>query len=144
MSVLKWQVNSSWNFALFFISMTHNSSGNFKVVPFLLWRKGSHQSPILTLSSALVKICRISQVFFQTTSQFFFKICISLQCYERQLLCTFLAQTIYTLVTKSQLKHIFFRLLSTRVQICEVPLVNFKTTSQFLFNFCIILLCHGT
>ena len=33
---------------------------------------------ILTLSSALVKICQISQVFFQTTTQFFFKICISL------------------------------------------------------------------
>ena len=45
MSVLKWQVNSSSNFALFFIVMTHNSSVNFKVIPFLLWTKGSHQSP---------------------------------------------------------------------------------------------------
>ena len=45
MSVLKWQVNSSSNFALFFIAMTHNSSANFKVIPFLLWTKGSHQSP---------------------------------------------------------------------------------------------------
>ena len=25
--------------------MTHNSSVNFKLIPFLLWRKGSHQSP---------------------------------------------------------------------------------------------------
>ena len=32
-------------FALFFIVMTHNSSANFKVIPFLLWMKGSHQSP---------------------------------------------------------------------------------------------------
>ena len=45
MSILKWQVNSSSNFALFFIVMTHNSSVNFKVIPFLLWTKGSHQSP---------------------------------------------------------------------------------------------------
>ena len=44
-SVLKWQVNSSSDVALFFIVMTHNSSGNFKVTPFLLWTKGSHQSP---------------------------------------------------------------------------------------------------
>ena len=44
MSVLEWQVNSSSNFALFFIAMTHNSSVNFKVIPFLLWTKGSHQS----------------------------------------------------------------------------------------------------
>ena len=45
MSVLKWQVNSFSNFALFFIVMTHNFSVNFKVIPFLLWTKGSHQSP---------------------------------------------------------------------------------------------------
>ena len=45
MSVLKQQLNSSSNFELFFIVMTHNSSANFKVIPFLLWTKGSHQSP---------------------------------------------------------------------------------------------------
>ena len=45
MSVLKWQVNSSLTFVLFFISMAHNSSVNFKIIPFLLWAKGSHQSP---------------------------------------------------------------------------------------------------
>ena len=45
MSVLKWQVNSSSNFALFFIVMTHNSTVNFKLIHFLLWTKGSHQSP---------------------------------------------------------------------------------------------------
>ena len=46
MSVLKWHVNySSLNFALFFIVMTHNSSVNLKLIHFLLWIKGSHQSP---------------------------------------------------------------------------------------------------
>ena len=45
MSVLKWQVSSSSNFALLFIVMTHNSSVNFKGTAFLLWTKGSHQSP---------------------------------------------------------------------------------------------------
>ena len=45
MSVLKWQVNSSSNFALFFIFMTHNSSVDFKLILFLLWIKGSHQYP---------------------------------------------------------------------------------------------------
>ena len=29
----------------FFIVMTHNSSANFKAIHFLLWTKGSHQSP---------------------------------------------------------------------------------------------------
>ena len=45
MSVLKWQVDSSLNFALFFTVMTHNSSSNFKVIPFLLWTKGFYHSP---------------------------------------------------------------------------------------------------
>ena len=43
-SVLKWKVNSSSNFALFFMVITHNSSVNFNDIPFLLWTKGSHQS----------------------------------------------------------------------------------------------------
>ena len=38
-------VNSLSNFASFFITMTHNSSANFKLIHFLLWIKASHQSP---------------------------------------------------------------------------------------------------
>ena len=44
MSVLKWKVNSSSNFALFFIVMTHNSTVNLKLIHFQLWTKGSYQS----------------------------------------------------------------------------------------------------
>ena len=33
------------HFASFFMVMTHNSSVNFKLIHFLLWKKGSHQSP---------------------------------------------------------------------------------------------------
>ena len=44
MSILKRQVSSSSIFVSFFIVMTHNSSVNFKVIHFLLWAKGSHQS----------------------------------------------------------------------------------------------------
>ena len=43
-SILKRQVSSSSIFVSFFIVMTHNSSVNFKVIHFLLWAKGSHQS----------------------------------------------------------------------------------------------------
>ena len=45
MSILNWQVKFSSIFASFFIFMTHNSSVNFKLIHFLLWTKGSHQSP---------------------------------------------------------------------------------------------------
>ena len=58
-----------------------------------LWILSSHFSyfglkdpinmPILRLSIALVKIFHIPHVIFQTTSQFFFKFCITLQCHER-------------------------------------------------------------
>ena len=39
--------------------------------------------PILGLSSALVNIYHILLVIFQTTSQFFFRFCITLKCHER-------------------------------------------------------------
>ena len=45
MSILKRQVRSSLNFASLFIDMKHNSSGNFRLINFLLWIKRSHQSP---------------------------------------------------------------------------------------------------
>ena len=45
MPILKWQVNSSSNFASFFIFMAHNCSVDFKLILFLLWITGSHQNP---------------------------------------------------------------------------------------------------
>ena len=45
MSILKRKINSSSNFASFFIFMIHNSSVNFKLIHFVLWIKGSHQGP---------------------------------------------------------------------------------------------------
>ena len=45
MSILKRQVSSSLNFASQFIVMTHTSPLNFKHIHFLLWIKGSNQSP---------------------------------------------------------------------------------------------------
>ena len=45
MSILNWQVNCCSNFASFFIVITHNSPVSFKLIHFLLWIKGYHQSP---------------------------------------------------------------------------------------------------
>ena len=72
-------VNSSSNFSSFFSVITHNSAVNFQLMHILLWKKRSHQIPVLTLSSSLVKMCQIPRVIFQTTSQFFFKFCITLR-----------------------------------------------------------------
>ena len=51
--------------------------------PFNFVLKDPIKVPILRLSKALVKIFHIPHIIFQTTSQFFFKFCITLQCHER-------------------------------------------------------------
>ena len=43
--ILKWPVNSSLNFASFFIVVTRNFAVNFKLKHSLLWTNGSHESP---------------------------------------------------------------------------------------------------
>ena len=45
MLILNWQVNSSSNFASFFIVMTHNFSVNCNLKNFLLWIKEPNKSP---------------------------------------------------------------------------------------------------
>ena len=66
---------------LFFLSQT-----------FIFWTKRAHRIEIFRLLSGWVKIHQIPHVIFETTSQFFFKLFITLQCHE-QLFCTFLAET---------------------------------------------------
>ena len=125
--------------------MTHNSSVNFKLIHFLLWTKESHQSPNFdTFKCSGENSPNSSCHFSNHKSVFFFKFCITLQCHERLLLCTFLALALYNLVARSPLKRKSFRILSAQVKIRQIPHVNLKMESQFLFNFCIILHCHGT
>ena len=61
------------------------------------------------------------------------------QFHERLLLCTFLTQTIYTLLNRSSLKWTFLRLTSAQVKICQISNANFETMSWFLYKFCIPL-----
>ena len=90
--------------------------------------------PILIFSSILMKICQIPDLIFQTTSQFFFKFCMTLQCHEIYLLCTFLGQALDTLHKSDQSKCKSFRLFSARIKIPQV-LVIFETKNKFLFKF---------
>ena len=55
------------------------------------------QISILAFSSVLMKICQIAHVIFQTTSQFFFKFYMTLQCHEIYSSVLFLGQMLYTL-----------------------------------------------
>ena len=74
--------------------------------------------------------------------RFLCKFCISLQFHERQLLYTFLAQTMYTLLKRTPLKWKFLRLSSGRVKFCQIPYANFERTSRFLSKFCIPFQFH--
>ena len=78
LSMLIWQVNSCSNFALFVVILTHSSSVNFNLIHFLLRQKDPMKIPVLILLSALVKICQIPQVIFQTKSPFFANFCFTL------------------------------------------------------------------
>ena len=90
------------NLASLFSVMKDNSSVFFQLQPQILWTKITHRSEIFGLLSGWVKIYKIPHVIFETTSQFFFKLCITLQCHERLLFCTFLAETLYDFYKRSQ------------------------------------------
>ena len=59
-------------FVVFFLSQT-----------LILWTKRARQSEIFRLLIGRMKIQQILYGMFETASQFFFKLCIRLQCHER-------------------------------------------------------------
>ena len=63
---------------------------------YTLEKKKANRSEIFKLFSGSVKIDQIPYVMFETTSQFFFKLFITLPCHGK-LFCTFLAETIHDL-----------------------------------------------
>ena len=91
----------------------HHSSLSWHITPlqilssYMLYfgQKNPIKVPILTLSSALVKICHLPHVIFQTTSQFFFKFCITVSWKITPLYC-FSSNNIY-FAQKEHIKMIF-------------------------------------
>ena len=97
---------------------------------------------ILRFWSARLKFCQIPYANFETTTHFLSKLCISFQLHGRLFFCSFLTQTIYTLLKRSLLKWKFLRFWNVPVKFCQIPYGNFETTSCFLSNFCIFLQFH--
>ena len=141
MKILR-QVNSSSNFASSFIVMTHNSSVNIKLIHFLLWIKGSHESLNFETFECSGKSFPNSSCHFPNHKSVFVQILQHSSVSWNITLLVFLAQTLYTLFKKIPLKFKFLRLSSTLVKICHIPHITFPTTSQFFFRFCINLQCH--
>ena len=85
---------------------------------FLAQTLHTFEKSIFRLFTARVKIQQVPQAIFQTKSLFFFKVCVTLQCHERQLFCTFLAEYLYAIDKSSTCKCKF----------SELPLLPLKFT----------------
>ena len=96
----------------------------------------------LRLLRARIKFCQIPYANFETASRLLSKFCIPFQFHERLFLCTFLAQTIYTLLKRSSFKRKFLSLSNARVKFCQISYANFEMIIRYLSKFSIPFHCH--
>ena len=130
-------------FASFFIVMTHNSSVDFKLIHYLLWTKGSHQSPNFDTFECSGKNLPNSLCHFPNHKSVFLQILHhSSVSWKITPLYFFNSNNVY-FAQKEPIKVKVLRLSSARVKNFQNPHVNFET-SQFLCKFFIILQCHYT
>ena len=122
---------------------TYNSSVNFKLKHFLLWTKGSHQSPNFDTFKCSGENLPNSSCHFPSNKSVFLQILHhSSVSWKITPLYFFSSNNIHFAQKKPIEVKISFRLLSAQVKICQVPCVNFETTTRFLSTFCITLQFH--
>ena len=132
------------------IQILHHSSMPWKITPLYFFssnniyfaQKEPIKMKIFEILECLGQILSNSLCQFWNEELILLKFCIPLQFYERSLLCTFLAKTIYTLLIRSPLKWKSLRLSRAQVKICQIHYANFETTCRFLSKFCIPLKFH--
>ena len=85
-----------------FIQILHHLSVSWKITPLYFLAQTSNtldknnpRREIFRLLSGWVRIQQIFHVIFETSILFYFKLCITFQCHERELFCTFLYGTLY-------------------------------------------------
>ena len=95
-----------------FLQILHHSLVSWKITPLYVFRSniiftfhGRDESKC-TFFRLLIGQIKIYQILisFETTNHFSFKFCINFQYYETQLLCTFLAEILYTFNKKKPIK----------------------------------------
>ena len=136
MLILKRQVNSSSNFASFFIVMTHNPTVNFNLILLLLWIEGSHQSPNFDIFNYSGENLSYSSCYFP--NHFSSNIASLFRVMKNNSSVFFLGQTINTLHNRNQWNCKFLILSSARFKNHQIR-VNFETTDQFFAKVCINL-----
>ena len=90
---------------------------------------------IYKLSTTRVKVQQIPHVISQIKSQFFFKVWILFQCHERQLFCTFLAETLYAIDKGSTSKCKFSDLPLLALKFTKFPMSFLEPRVSFSSNF---------
>ena len=125
MPILKRQVDFSPSFVSLISFIKDYSSVFLAQTIYTLLNRRPLKWKFLRILSAQVKFCQILYGNFEMTSWFLSKFCIPLQFHERLLLCSFLAQTIYTFLIRSPPKWKSLRLSSAQVKICQIAYANF-------------------
>ena len=130
-----------WNDELIPVQILYLSSISWKDIP--LYFFSSNNIYVAQKEPVKMKIFETfedsGQILTNSLCQFWngesilYKFCIQIHFHERQLLYTFLAQTIYTLLIRSPLKWKSLRLSSTQVKICQIhyiPIFNRQVNSS--------------
>ena len=127
--------------------MTHKSSINFKVILFYFKQKDTIKVlPILTLSSALVKICQVSHVIFSNHKPFFPQNLHNSSESWKITPLYFCSSNIYTLATRSQLKHRFFsfQVLGSKFVKFLKKVLKWKVNSSSIFVSFFTVMTHNS
>ena len=144
-SSLSWKVNSSSNFASLFVVTTPNCHANFKLIYFLLWIKGSHQSHLIfrfsnvpgeNLLNSSCHFWKHRSVFLQILHQY---------SVPRNItpLYIFSSKIIY-FRQKQSIKGQFFEIFECSGQHSSNTSCQFWTDKSISLQFCIILHCPDT
>ena len=118
--------------------MTHKSSANFKLIPFLLWTKRSHQSLNFDTFERSGENLPNSSCHFPNHKPGFLQILHHSSVSGKMTSLYFLGQTLNTLPNRVQSKCKVFMLSSAQVKTHQI-LVIFETAYQFFFKLCITL-----
>ena len=142
LSVLKRQFKSFSIFESFFIIMTHKSSISFKLIHFLLWRKGSHQIPNFdTFECSDENLSNYSCHFPNHKSVFFQILHHSSMSWKMTPLYSFSSNNIYS-AQKEPIKVNIFEIFECSSQNFSNSFCQVWNENRFLFKFSILLQCH--
>ena len=126
------------------VFMIPNSLVNFKLIHFLLWIKGFHQSPNFETFKCSGENLPNSSCHFWKYKSVFLQILHQSSVPSKLTPIYFFSSNIIYFGQKQPIKVQIFEVFECSSQNLSTSPVSFELKSQFLFNFCIICHCHDT